>query len=132
MVKQFSFFFLFEFCIFELVLIPKPSLNGQFWLFGPNVWTKLNISVIPIKNRKIEHHHWILYIRISLGTKFPNELTILIFWTKFLQKGYSHSTTKKVNITLQLWLFGPNLPKTGACGGNRKQWTSQLNSGYSN
>ena len=27
-------------------------------------------SVFPIKNRKNKHHHWILHIWISLGTKF--------------------------------------------------------------
>ena len=34
-----------------------------------------------------EHPHWILHIRISLSTKFQPKLTILIFWTKFAQKG---------------------------------------------
>ena len=29
-----------------------------------------------------------MYVQISSGTKFQLELTILIFWTKFAQKGY--------------------------------------------
>ena len=44
-------------------------------------------------------------IRISLGTKFQNKLTILIFWTKFARKGYSHSKTEKVNITSKFCIF---------------------------
>ena len=38
------------------------------------------------KTEKNEHHHWILHIRISLGTKFQLKLTILIFWIEFVQK----------------------------------------------
>ena len=34
-----------------------------------------------------------------LGTEFQNKLAILIFWTKFAQKGYSRSKTENVNIT---------------------------------
>ena len=37
---------------------------------------------------KSEHHHEILRIRISLGTKFQLKLTILIFLTKFVQKEF--------------------------------------------
>ena len=45
--------------------------------------------------QKSEHHHWILHIRISLDTKFQPKLTILIFWTKFAQKGFSQSENGK-------------------------------------
>ena len=55
--------------------------------------------------KKIEYHHWILHIRISLGTIFQLKLTILIFWTKFAQKEYFHSKTEKVNITTKLYIF---------------------------
>ena len=61
--------------------------------------------VFPIKNRKSGHHHWILHVRISVGTKFQLKLTILIFWTKFCFQNF-HSKTKK--------------------------WTASSNSAYSN
>ena len=41
---------------------------------------------IPVKNGKSEHHHRILHIRISLGTKFYLELTILIFLDQICTK----------------------------------------------
>ena len=52
-------------------------------------------KVISVSNRQTEHHYWILPIRISPGNKFQNKLTILIFWTKFAQKGYFRSKTEK-------------------------------------
>ena len=55
-------------------------VNWQFWLFGPNLPKK----GVPVKNRKSEHHHWILLIRISLGIKF--------------------------SLNWQFWFFEPNLP----------------------
>ena len=44
--------------------------------------------VFPVWNGKSDHLHWILNVRISLGTKFHLKLKILIFWTKFAQNGY--------------------------------------------
>ena len=44
---------------------------------------------------KIEHHHWLLLIQINLVTKFQFKLKILIFWTKFAQREYFQSKTKK-------------------------------------
>ena len=55
-------------------------------------------------NRKSEHHQRILHIRISLDTKFPLKMTILIFWIKHIQKGYFGLKTKKVNITIEFWI----------------------------
>ena len=52
-----------------------------------------------VKNRKSEHHHRILLIQISLATKFQLKLTILIFLTRFVQKGFFWSKTEKVNTT---------------------------------
>ena len=46
-----------------------------------------------------------LHIRISPGTKFRFKLTVLIFWTKFTQKGYLRSKSEKVNITTELGIF---------------------------
>ena len=62
-------------------------------------------GVFSIENGKSEHHHCILHIRISLGTKFQVKLTILIFWTKFEQKEYIQSKTEKVNITIEFSIF---------------------------
>ena len=56
-----------------------------------------------VKKRKGEHHHWILHIQISLGTKFQLTLTIIIFLTKFEQKGFFWSKTEKVNTTYFLY-----------------------------
>ena len=63
-----------EFWIFELVLVLNFSLNWQFWYLD-QIYQKRGF---PVKNRKKEHHHWILHIQISL----PNcwlKLKILIF-----------------------------------------------------
>ena len=63
-------------------------------------WTNLQIE-----NYKSEHHHRILHIRISLGTKLQLKLIISSFWTKFAQKRYFHSKTGKVNITIEFCIF---------------------------
>ena len=124
----------------------SPTLNWQFWLYGQKIAPK---RVFPVKNKKIEHHHWILHIRISLGTKFQLKLIILTFWTKFAQKEYFQSKTKKVksiiefwifqllyvsSVTLnwQFWHFAPNLPKKGILHRKRKKWTASLNCPNSN
>ena len=46
------------------------------------------IRMLPSKNRKIEHHHWIIHIQVSLK--------YLIF-----------------TLNKQFWILGLNLPKTG-------------------
>ena len=71
-----------EFCIFELVWVPNFSLSWQFWFLGP----RFPKRVIPVKNIKSEHHHWILHIQISGGTKFQFKLTILIFFYQICSK----------------------------------------------
>ena len=50
-------------------------------------------KVFPVENRKSEHHHGILHIRISLSTKFQLKLKISSFSTKFTEKGYFKSKT---------------------------------------
>ena len=65
--------------------------------------------VFPVEKRKSEHHHWILYVRISPGAKFQLKLTILIIWTKFTQKGYFRLKLEKMNITIELCIFEPSL-----------------------
>ena len=57
------------------------------------------------KTENSEHHHWILHVRSSLGTKFQLKLTILIFWTKFAQKRCFRSKTEKVNIAIEFYIF---------------------------
>ena len=68
-----------EFFIFELVHVPNSRLN---WFLNQIC----SINVFPAQNRKSEHHHWILHIQISLGTKFHFK---------------------------QFWNLGPNLPRKG-------------------
>ena len=90
-----------EFRLFKLVLVPNFSLNWQFWFFGPNLPKK----IFPVENRKSEHHHGILHIWISLGTKFQLKLIILSFWTKFTQKRYFQSKTEQAVQGLQVFAF---------------------------
>ena len=80
--------------------------------------------VFPVENRKSEHQHCILHIRISLSTKFHWAQTISNFVIKFAQKGYFQSKTKKVNIAIGTKLyfnkailnFGINLPNKSFFG----------------
>ena len=41
--------------------------------------------------QKTEQRYWIMHIQISLSPIFQLKLTILVFWTKFTQKGYFQS-----------------------------------------
>ena len=68
-----------KFYLFKSVYIPNFSLKWQFEIFWPNLPNK----VFQVENLKIDHHHWILYIWISPGTKFLLKLTILIFYPNF-------------------------------------------------
>ena len=61
--------------------------------------------IFLVENRESQHHHWTYYIRISLGNKCQLKLTILIFWTTFVQK----------------WCFWPI----------KEKWTPPLNFAYS-
>ena len=79
-----------------------------------------------VRNGKSKHHHCILRIEITLSTKFHFTHTILNFGTKFTQKGYFQSKTKKANsefcictlvkvpnfsLNWKFWFFGPNCTK---------------------
>ena len=57
-----------EFCIFELFWEPNFSLIWQSSFFKQN-FSKKSISGLKRKNK---HDHWILHIRISLGTYTDN------------------------------------------------------------
>ena len=82
-----------EFCIFVLVLVPGLTLNWQIWILGPNLPEK----VFLVKNGKYKHHHGILHIQISHGTKFQLKLTILMFRPNMLKKGISRLKQKTRN-----------------------------------
>ena len=92
-----------EFYIFELAQVTNFSLDWQFWFLGPNLLKKWNSG--PDKKKKNEYHYWILHIWISLCPKFQLKLIILIFWTKFFQKGYFQSRAEKVNIIIEFCIF---------------------------
>ena len=85
----------------QISLVRNFCSNWQFWFFGINLPKK----VFLVKNWKSEHYHSIPHIQISLGIKFPLKLTILIFFTKFVQKGFLWFKTEKVNITMELCIF---------------------------
>ena len=85
----------------QISLVRNFSSNWQFWFFGPNLPKK----VFPVENRKSEHHHGILHIWISLGTKFQLKLIILSFWTKFTQKRYFKSKTEQAIHGVQAFVF---------------------------
>ena len=61
----------------QICLVRNFSSNWQFWFFRPN----LTKRVFPAKNRKIEHHHGIPHIWISLDKKFQLKLIIFSLWT---------------------------------------------------
>ena len=67
-------------------------------------------------------------MKMIVDTKFHLQLIIMIFWTKFAEKGCFRSKTEKVNTTIefcmlklvyvpnftlnwQFWFFGPSLQK---------------------
>ena len=66
-------------------------------------WTKF--KVFPVEKRQSEHHHGILHIWISLGTKFQLKQLILSFWTKFTQKRYFQWKTEQTVQGLQAFAF---------------------------
>ena len=80
-----------EFSIFELIQMPNFILNRQFWFIGPN----LPEMCFPVQSRENEYHLWIQNTGISSGSKFHLKQAILIFCTKFAQKRYFRSKTRK-------------------------------------
>ena len=77
------------------------TLSWQFWFIRPNCPKQ----GIPTKNKRSEHHHWILHNWISLCIKFHLQLTILTFWTKFAQKSYPQAKTEKMTLTVAFCIF---------------------------
>ena len=92
-----------ELSIFEVVFLPSFSVNWYFWFFGPNF---SKTDVFGIKHNNLwTTPHWILNIWISLANKFQLKLKILIFDTKFVQRGFFPSNTKKVNSAMEFCIF---------------------------
>ena len=87
-----------EFCVFELVFLSNFTLNN--FEFLDQICPR---RIFMVKNRKSEHHHWIVHIRISFGSKF--------------------------SLNWQLWR---GLRKKGFYDLKQKKWTLPLNSAYSN
>ena len=44
-------------------------------------------------------------MKVVVAIKFHLKLAILIFWTKFTQKGYFPSKMKKMNIITEFFIF---------------------------
>ena len=59
----------------------------------------------PVQKIKLELHHQIQHISISLNTQFHLKQTILNFWTKFAQTGYFWFITEKANIIIEFSIF---------------------------
>ena len=99
--KKWTLHIFYIILLIQISLVRYFSSNWQFWFLGPN-WSK---KVFPVKNRKSEHHHEILHIWISLGTKFQLKLIIFSFWTKFTQKRYFQLKTKQPVQGLKVFAF---------------------------
>ena len=90
-----------EFSIIKLVKVSNFFSNKQFWILDQIYPEK----VLKIKTKKSEQPLWILNIVISLSANYQVKPIVLIFWTKFAQKGYSQSKTDEMNTTTELWIF---------------------------
>ena len=92
--------------IIQISVGTKFQLKMTVLIFLDQISSKTSKTVFPINKRTSELQHGMLHIRISLGTTFQRKQTILIFFfTKFAQKGYFQSKTKKVKTTMVFWLF---------------------------
>ena len=78
-----------ELYILEIVL---HQINPKGYIWYPK---KSRNITIKFKSRKNEHHHWILYIRISLSTKFQLKLTVLLFLDQICPKKVFPSQNRK-------------------------------------
>ena len=79
----------------------KFQLKLAIFIFRLNLPKK----VFSVENIKSGHHHRILHIWISLGTKFQHKLIILSFWTKFTQKRYLQLKTEQAVQGLEAFAF---------------------------
>ena len=64
------------------------------------------VRVFLIKKRKMENHHRIIPIQISLGSKFQLQQTILIFWNRFAPKKiFFRSKIEKMSVTTESFIL---------------------------
>ena len=136
----------FQLKLMILIFLTKSTQKGTEFQFKLTIWifwTKVcQKRIFPVKSRKIGHHHWILYIGISLGTKFHfnSNKQFLIMWPNLPKKVILGRKWKNVNITIefclfnlaevpnfklnwQVWFFGINVPKKGVSGLKQKNCT---------
>ena len=64
----------------------------------------ISLSTKPQPNLGVPRFDKVQFL-ISLGTTFQLKLTILIFWTKFVQRKHFWSKTKKVNSIIEFCIF---------------------------
>ena len=69
-----------------------------------NFWIKLTQKG-HFLTKKNENYHRILHIQINLDSKFQLQQTILIFGTNFQKKYTSGRKHKKMNITIEFFIF---------------------------
>ena len=69
-------------CRFEQVWLPSFNSNKQYLVLG----SKMHKKDIFGQNKKCEHDQSLLYIQISVGTKFYVKQIILNFGNKLTQK----------------------------------------------
>ena len=82
-------------CFLNILIGPKvadTTFTLKILIFLDQICPKKDIFGWKQKN---EYHYCISHIQISLSTKFQLKLTILLFWTKFTQKGYFRLKTEK-------------------------------------
>ena len=94
-------------------------------------------NVFPVSNRNNEDDHWILFIRIGLGTNLQLKLTILTFFIQIWPKWCFPSKTGEMNTAIQFCImelvYGPNFrwnwhpPKKTVSGLKQKKWKPALN-----
>lgn len=85
-----------EFCISKTVVVPNFTLNN--FEFLNQICSK---RFFFVWKRSGEYHHKNPLNRISEGTNFQLKQTILNFQTKFHEKWYPLSKTKKANTTIK-------------------------------
>ena len=104
MAETDSFDFLDQICPEGVFSVENKKFKHRHWLLhiilGQNLPKK---DIVRRQMEKGEHHQWIVHIWISLSPKFQLELTILIFWTKFVEKGYFWFKTKKSRFCVGPW-----------------------------
>ena len=83
------------------------AFNQGFFRAGEVSWNKgtpINILSITHERKGLQEKFWSFFIFL----KFQLKVTILIFWTKFVQKLYFWSKTEKVIITIELCILELN------------------------